>query len=82
VISNISLSVMAWASALRSTFAQAVKEDSGQGILEYVVLVGFIGIIAYVAFAAAGIKFAVGDFANALGACLQFNDTDCKVPGT
>jgi hypothetical protein len=83
VISNISLSVMAWASALRSSIVEAMTEDGGQGILEYVILVGFVAIAAYVGFVAflgnPGDVNVFGDFAEKLKGCLTFDDATCKV---
>ena len=79
MVSNISLSVMAWASALRSTFIEGIKNEEGQGILEYVVLVGFIAIAAFVAFQTSiADTFAIGDFADKIAGCLQFNKDVCK----
>ena len=79
MIDNLMLSVMAWAETLIHTIKEDVRSDGGQGILEYVVLVGFIGIVAYVAFATIGFRFTIGDFASKLQACLSFDDAGCGV---
>ena len=78
MVSNIVLSVAAWASSLRSSIAERLKEESGQDIMEYAVLAGAIAIVA------AGVLFAAGagglgfnDFRDKIKDCMSFK-AGCK----
>jgi hypothetical protein len=77
VVNNAILSAVTWVAALRDAVAGRISEESGQGILEYAVLVGAI------IFAAAAILWAAGGFdfetfRDAIQGCLNFDDTVCN----
>jgi Flp pilus assembly pilin Flp len=76
VINSIVLSVAAWASSLRSSFVERLKEESGQDLMEYAVLAGAIAIVAGGALFAAGFNFT--PFTTKVGACISFDTTNCK----
>jgi len=75
LVSNIILSVYAWAAARIEMF----KEERGQDILEYAVLAGGIALVlGFVLFAAGGNFLFDGmqTFADEIQACVTFS-TDC-----
>jgi Flp pilus assembly pilin Flp len=78
--SNIVLSAAAWASALRVTIIEALvgalKEERGQGILEYAVLVGAIVIVFAGAIYAFGFDLDT-TFLQTIQDCFDFDNTSC-----
>lgn len=77
MVNNAILSAVTWVAALRDAVTGRISEESGQGILEYAVLVGAI------IFAAAAILWAAGGFdftafQEAIQGCLDFDDTICN----
>ena len=75
MVSNIVLSAAAWASSLRSSFVQRLREESGQDLMEYAVLAGAIAIVAGGALFAAGFDFTT--FTDKVSGCLSFDSTTC-----
>jgi Flp pilus assembly pilin Flp len=65
---------MAWASSLRSTAIESMKNEDGQDLTEYAVLIGVIGIVALVALLAVGLPDAFDRFANRIAACVSFDE--------
>ena len=76
MVSNIVLSVMAWGSTLRTAFMTRLREENGQDVLEYAVLVGAIAIVAGAALYASPLSF--GTFVNKIQACVSFDGANCK----
>lgn len=81
MVSNIVLYAAAWLTTLRSTIIESIKEDRGQGILEYAVLVGAIVIVlagAIYAFDLADIIEGDGAFLDTIAGCFEFDDELCS----
>ena len=75
MVNNIVLSAVAWASSLRSTIAERLKEETGQDLLEYAVLAGAIAIVAGgVLFTAGAAGLGFDDFRNKIADCMKFKD--------
>ena len=74
MVNNIVLSVMARV----SNFVATAKEERGQDLVEYAVLVGFIGVAAAVAFFAF-MPDALTTFTDKVGACLAFDGANCTL---
>ena len=77
MVNNIVLSVMSWGSSLKDAISTRLREESGQDLLEYAVLVGAIAAVA------AGVLYAIGPtafqpFADKVTACLTFDSTNCQ----
>ena len=77
-MNSIILSGMAWASSIKDAITTRIREERGQDLVEYAVLVGGIGIVAAIALIGAG---AAGwldftDFKVKIQDCVQFN-ADC-----
>ena len=76
MVNNIILSGMAWAATIRESIIQRHREQRGQDMMEYAVLVGAIAVVAGAAFYLAGFDFK--PFTDKVQACISFNSTDCK----
>lgn len=69
----------AWAATLRSSLRAMVRDERGQGLMEYGILLGTIAVIAGFAFYAGGTS--VFDFTtmrDAIKGCITFKGTGCK----
>ncbi len=73
MVSNIILSAAAWASTLRSSFVERLKEESGQDLIEYAALAGAIALVAAVAFVALPMQPIISAFVLKVSNCLQLN---------
>ena len=72
MVNSIILSGMAWASSLKDAIASHLKDEGGQDMIEYAVIVGAIAV------AAAAIFFApidFGAFRNKMTACINFESS-------
>ena len=74
MVNNIVLSVMARV----SNFIASAKDERGQDLVEYAVLVGFIGVAAAVAFIAF-MPDALDTFLTKVGGCLAFDSANCNL---
>jgi hypothetical protein len=75
--SNIVLYTAAWLTTLRTTIADAMKSEHGQGIVEYAILLGAVVLVAAGALYALDIDFA--GFADEIDDCFEFGE-DCGIP--
>jgi Flp pilus assembly pilin Flp len=66
-----------WAQSLRTNGIEALKNESGQDLIEYAVLAGGIGIIAAVAFFAGPLDMAgaMDNFAASIKNCVNLSST-------
>jgi hypothetical protein len=67
------LAMAVWVMTTRTRLIQAVREQAGQGIMEYSILLGAIALIAAVALYAADFDF--GDMTAEIQDCISFDDT-------
>lgn len=74
IVTNVSIAIYGW---LRGLLASA-QEERGQDLVEYAVLVGFIGVAAAVAFIAF-MPDALDTFLEKIGGCLAFDTTTCNL---
>lgn len=78
-MNSIILSGMAWATSLKDAVMHWVREEAGQDIVEYAVIVGGIGILAAVALIAtdggAWLTDAFDSAKTQIADCIQFNAT-------
>lgn len=79
MVSNIVLSAAAWASSLRATFVESLKQESGQDLIEYAVLAGAIAIVGGAAMLAIGPDIFT-TFANEVKGCITFDKATCTTP--
>ena len=78
MVNNIVLSAVAWASSLRSSIAERLKDVTGQDLLEYAVLAGAIAIVAGgVLFGAGAAGLGFNDFSDKIEDCMKFK-AGCK----
>ena len=75
-MNDIILSGMAWASSLRDAISSRMKDEGGQDLIEYAVLVGAIGLGAAIALFALG-PAAFDTMAAKVEACVTFTG-DCS----
>ena len=61
MVSTVVLSIAVWAVSLRSTIMESLRSERGQGLVEYAVLIGAIGIVF-----AGALYFALPDFEDAV----------------
>ena len=79
-MSNIMLSAMAWVTNTVGYAFAKIKEERGQDLLEYAVLVGAIALVAGGAlFFILDDSGAFEDFAEMIGNCVSFQET-CETP--
>ncbi len=76
VVNSIVLSAMSWASSLKNAVGTRLREEAGQDLIEYAMLVGFIAVAAAAAFLVAGIPDALTTFAENVAECVSLNDPD------
>lgn len=73
------LSAYVWASTLRESFVEKVKAEAGQGMVEYTVIVSFMGLLL------AGVFFLAGDalfdamdtFVSQVVSCIGLDGDEC-----
>jgi hypothetical protein len=70
------LSATAWLFAARERALDALRNERGQGLMEYAILLGAIAITAGVALYVTN-AFDFTDFANTIQGCLDFDETAC-----
>lgn len=75
MVSNIMLSVMALVTNTVGYAIAKIKEERGQDILEYAVIVGAIALGAAAVLLFAPLDFST--FANKIQACISFDETNC-----
>ena len=76
MINGILLTALAWTMSLRSSVTESLKDEEGQDLIEYAVLVGAIGIALFVALVALPLPAAFATFGNKIKNCVTF-DTSC-----
>lgn len=68
------LAFAAWFLAMPARLLQPLRRDSGQGIMEYAILLGAIALIAAVAlYASGGLDFT--DMRNTIQDCISFSSS-------
>lgn len=72
MVNNAILSAVTWVAALRDAVTGRISEESGQGILEYAVLVGGIVVLAAAVFLFTPLDFE--SFRNTIQDCLYFGE--------
>lgn len=76
MVNNIMLRAYMWATSARTNAIESLKQESGQDLIEYAVMVGAIAIIAFAALTLAplgGAGGAVDNFGQRIAACISFN---------
>ena len=71
MVSNMILSAAAWASSLRNSLVERLREESGQDLLEYAVLTGAIALVAAAALLGTG-WLSFTDFKASIQNCVSF----------
>lgn len=77
-MNSIILSGMAWAASLKDAVTSWVREEAGQDIMEYAVVVGAIAIVAgFVLLAGGGqwLNDALTSMEGKITACIEFSST-------
>ena len=74
MVNNIVLSGMAWVSSIKNGITERISEESGQDLLEYAVLVGFIAVALAAAFILLPLGTSMNTFATKIGQCISFNN--------
>ena len=72
-MTNIMLSAAAWVTTLRSTITSRIADERGQDLIEYAVLVGAIGVVAFAAFAALPLGVSFTAMGTRISDCVTFN---------
>lgn len=68
-----------WATNGVTSAIESLKQESGQDLIEYAVMVGAIAIVAFaVLIAADPLRGAMSDFAGKISACLRFDSAGCQ----
>jgi Flp pilus assembly pilin Flp len=75
VLTDISIRIYSFVTNLPNM----VRREEGQDLVEYAVLVGFIGVAAAVAFIAF-MPDALNDMLTIIGDCLAFDSSGCTIP--
>ena len=57
-----------------------ISNQSGQDIMEYALLGGFIAVAFAVAAVATPLKTYMANFVNVVAGCVAMNNTTCKIP--
>ncbi len=69
------LSVYAWVTSLGSSVHESMKDENGQDVIEYAVLVGAIGIALFAALVLVPLPAAFTTFGNKVANCVKFSST-------
>ncbi|MBI5284370.1 MAG: hypothetical protein HY874_04670 [Chloroflexi bacterium] len=72
-MNSIILSGMAWASSIKDAITTRIREERGQDLVEYAVLVGFIGVALAAFFLIAGNEIQWANFRNKINDCVTFD---------
>ncbi len=78
MVNSIVLSALSWASSLKNSVATRLREEVGQDLIEYAVLVGFIAAAGAAAFFFADLGPKLQEFADRVGACVSLNSDGCS----
>ncbi len=78
-MSNIMLSAMAWVTNTVGYAIAKIKEERGQDLLEYAILIGAIALVA-----GGALYFFIGEdvfeeFATTITGCIEFDDDACQI---
>jgi len=75
VVNNSLVWAAAWADTLGSRAVQSLRDERGQGIMEYGILIGGFAIVAGAAFTlgAPGLRTAISTFFSNIGNCITFS---------
>ncbi len=76
MVNNLILSAYAWVTRFGSSVTESMKDENGQDVIEYAVLVGAIGIALFAALVLVPLPAAFTTFGNKIANCVKF-DPSC-----